>query len=104
MAQRPACHDNLIKARAFALPTNIGEGLIILAAVLTFPVVGGQPMLRTIYVGVLMATVAIVLFVLTAPAAAAPGSAALAQACRCCFTPPTSARRSGRSRRRAVPW
>lgn len=38
-------YDNLVKALAFALPTNVGEGLVILIAVLTFPVVGGQPIL-----------------------------------------------------------
>jgi magnesium-transporting ATPase (P-type) len=38
-------YDNLVKALAFALPTNVGEGLVILVAVLTFPVVGGQPVL-----------------------------------------------------------
>ena len=123
-------YDNLVKALVFVLPTNVGEGLIILAAVLTFPVVGGQPILpiepvqilwinlvatvslalplafeaqepglmrrpprdpderllsrfvvaRTIYVGALMAAIAIVLFLLNAPPDAAAGSAALAQA------------------------
>ncbi|WP_216822984.1 HAD-IC family P-type ATPase [Aeromicrobium sp. A1-2] len=38
-------YDNLVKALAFALPTNVGEGLVILVAVLVFPVVGGQPIL-----------------------------------------------------------
>ncbi|MCW2830966.1 MAG: cation transporter [Aeromicrobium sp.] len=38
-------YDNLVKALAFALPTNVGEGLVILVAVLTFPVVDGQPIL-----------------------------------------------------------
>lgn len=38
-------YDNLVKALAFALPTNVGEGLVILVAVLAFPVVGGQPIL-----------------------------------------------------------
>ena len=38
-------YDNLIKALVFALPTNVGEGLVILVAVLTFPVIGGQPIL-----------------------------------------------------------
>jgi magnesium-transporting ATPase (P-type) len=38
-------YDNLVKALAFALPTNVGEGLIVLVAVLTFPVVNGQPIL-----------------------------------------------------------
>ncbi|HLO04620.1 MAG TPA: HAD-IC family P-type ATPase, partial [Symbiobacteriaceae bacterium] len=34
-------YDNLIKSFAFLLPTNLGEGLIILIAVLFFPFVGG---------------------------------------------------------------
>ena len=38
-------YDNLVKALVFALPTNVGEGLVILVAVLTFPVIGGQPIL-----------------------------------------------------------
>jgi len=38
-------YDNLVKAIAFALPTNVGEGLVIMVAVLTFPVVDGQPIL-----------------------------------------------------------
>jgi magnesium-transporting ATPase (P-type) len=113
-------YDNLVKALAFALPTNVGEALIILAAVLTFPVVGGTPVLpiepvqilwinlvatvslalpiafevreadsmgkpprdpnerllspfvvaRTAYVGMLMAAVAIALFLLAAPGSA----------------------------------
>ena len=33
-------YDNLVKALAFALPTNVGEALIVLVAVLAFPVVG----------------------------------------------------------------
>ncbi len=43
-------YDNLVKSLAFVLPTNIGEALIILAAVLFFPVVNGTlllPMLPT---------------------------------------------------------
>jgi magnesium-transporting ATPase (P-type) len=123
-------YDNLVKALAFALPTNVGEGLIVLVAVLAFPVVGGQPILpiepvqilwinlvatvslalplafeahepglmrrpprdpgeallsrfvvaRTVYVGALMAAVAVVLFVLTVPSGAAAGSPELARA------------------------
>ncbi len=38
-------YDNLVKALAFALPTNAGEALVILAAVLTFPIAGGKPTL-----------------------------------------------------------
>jgi Ca2+-transporting ATPase len=37
--------DNLIKSLAFVLPTNIGEALIILLAVLFFPVVNGQALM-----------------------------------------------------------
>ena len=123
-------YDNLVKALAFALPTNVGEGLIVLVAVLAFPVVGGQPILpiepvqilwinlvatvslalplafeahepglmhrpprdpderllsglvvaRTIYVGALMAAVAVVLFLLDVPAGATGGSPELARA------------------------
>ena len=122
-------YDNLVKALAFALPTNVGEGLVILIAVLAFPVVDGVPLLpiepvqilwinlvatvslalplafeahepglmrrpprdpgepllsrfviaRTIYVGVLMAAVAVVLFLLAAPPTGSD-AAALAQA------------------------
>ncbi len=38
-------YDNLVKAIAFALPTNVGQGLVVLVAVLLFPVVDGQPIL-----------------------------------------------------------
>jgi potassium/sodium efflux P-type ATPase len=38
-------YDNLVKALAFALPTNVGEALVILVAVLAFPIAGGQPVL-----------------------------------------------------------
>jgi magnesium-transporting ATPase (P-type) len=38
-------YDNLVKALAFVLPTNVGEALIVLVAVLAFPVVGGSPVL-----------------------------------------------------------
>ncbi|GAA0922348.1 HAD-IC family P-type ATPase [Pseudonocardia zijingensis] len=122
-------YDNLVKALAFALPTNVGEGLVILVAVLAFPVIGGVPVLpiepvqilwinlvatvslalpiafeaqepgamdrpprrpdepllsrfvvaRTAYVGVLMAAVAIALFLLVAPAAGGTGEVAQAQ-------------------------
>jgi magnesium-transporting ATPase (P-type) len=112
-------YDNLVKALAFVLPTNVGEALIILVAVLAFPVVGGSPVLpiepvqilwinlvatvslalpiafeaqepdsmrkpprdrnepllsrfvvvRTVYVGALMAAVAIALFLVAGPGA-----------------------------------
>ncbi len=123
-------YDNLVKALAFALPTNVGEALIVLVAVLAFPVVDGRPILpiepvqilwinlvatvslalplafeahepglmrrhprdpnerllsgfviaRTIYVGALMAAVAVVLFLFVAPSGATGGSPELAQA------------------------
>ena len=123
-------YDNLVKALAFALPTNVGEALIVLVAVLAFPVVDGRPILpiepvqilwinlvatvslalplafeahepglmrrpprdpderllsgfvvaRTIYVGALMAAVAVVLFLFVIPAGAMVGSPELAQA------------------------
>jgi magnesium-transporting ATPase (P-type) len=38
-------YDNISKALAFLLPTNFGEGLIILVAVLAFPLEGGEPLL-----------------------------------------------------------
>src|SRR3712207_2208969 len=116
-------YDNLVKALAFVLPTNVGEALIILVAVLAFPVVDGSPVLpiepvqilwinlvatvslalpiafealepdamrrpprdprerllsrfvvvRTVYVGVLMAAVAIALFLVAGPVAGTAG-------------------------------
>lgn len=121
-------YDNLVKALAFVLPTNVGEALVILMAVLTFPVVGGSPVLpiepvqilwinlvatvalalpiafeaqepgsmrkpprdpnerllshfvvaRTVYVGVLMAAVAIALFLLAGPTTATAQAQTLA--------------------------
>ncbi len=38
-------YDNLIKALAFVLPTNIGLAVILIAAVAFFPLVGGEPLL-----------------------------------------------------------
>jgi Ca2+-transporting ATPase len=38
-------YDNLIKSLAFALPTNFGEALILLAAVAFFPIINGVPLL-----------------------------------------------------------
>jgi magnesium-transporting ATPase (P-type) len=38
-------YDNLVKALAFVLPTNLGEGLIILIAILAFPITGGEALL-----------------------------------------------------------
>ena len=38
-------YDNLIKALAFVLPTNIGLAVILIAAVAFFPLVNGEPLL-----------------------------------------------------------
>jgi magnesium-transporting ATPase (P-type) len=38
-------YDNLIKALAFVLPTNLGLALILMIAVAAFPIVGGEPVL-----------------------------------------------------------
>jgi magnesium-transporting ATPase (P-type) len=38
-------YDNIQKAIAFVLPTNLGEALVILIAVLLFPFSGGEPLL-----------------------------------------------------------
>jgi len=38
-------YDNLIKALAFVLPTNLGLALIMIAAVVAFPIVDGRPLL-----------------------------------------------------------
>ena len=38
-------YDNIQKAIAFVLPTNLGEALVILIAVLLFPFFGGEPLL-----------------------------------------------------------
>ncbi len=46
-------YDNLIKALAFALPTNLGEALILLVAVTLFPVRAGVPLLPMLPVQIL---------------------------------------------------
>jgi magnesium-transporting ATPase (P-type) len=38
-------YDNLIKALAFVLPTNLGLALILMVAVAVFPIAGGEPIL-----------------------------------------------------------
>lgn len=57
--------DNLVKSLAFVLPTNIGEALLILAAVAFFPVVDGNALLPVLPVQILwinlVATVALAL-------------------------------------------
>ena len=45
--------DNLVKALAFVLPTNIGEALLILVAVAFFPFRDGQPLLPVLPVQIL---------------------------------------------------
>ncbi|MGK4006035.1 HAD-IC family P-type ATPase [Sorangium sp. So ce1036] len=56
-------YDNLVKALAFVLPTNLGEALILLVAVMTFPILGGTPMMPITAVQILwvnlVATVAL---------------------------------------------
>lgn len=58
-------YDNLIKSLAFVLPTNLGEALVILVAVLFFPFVQGEPLLPVQPVQILwinlVATVALAL-------------------------------------------
>jgi potassium/sodium efflux P-type ATPase len=58
-------YDNLVKALAFVLPTNLGEALILLVAVMLFPVAGGEPLMPITAVQILwinlVATVALAL-------------------------------------------
>jgi Ca2+-transporting ATPase len=46
-------YDNLIKALAFVLPTNLGLALIMTASVAFFPIVDGQPLLPMLPVQIL---------------------------------------------------
>lgn len=46
-------YDNLIKALAFVLPTNMGLALIMIAAVAFFPVVDGHPLMPMLPVQIL---------------------------------------------------
>jgi Ca2+-transporting ATPase len=46
-------YDNLVKALAFVLPTNLGLALIMVAAVAFFPVVEGKPLLPMLPVQIL---------------------------------------------------
>ncbi len=46
-------YDNLVKSLAFVLPTNLGEALIILVAVLAFPIVDGLPLMPVLPVQIL---------------------------------------------------
>jgi magnesium-transporting ATPase (P-type) len=56
-------YDNLVKALAFVLPTNLGEALVLLVAVMAFPIVGGAPLMPITAVQILwinlVATVAL---------------------------------------------
>lgn len=58
-------YDNLVKSLAFILPTNLGEALIVLVAVLFFPIIDGQPLMPILPVQImwinLVATVALAL-------------------------------------------
>ncbi len=58
-------YDNLVKSLAFVLPTNLGEALILLIAVMLFPLVDGQPLLPMLPTQILwinlVATVALAL-------------------------------------------
>ncbi len=57
--------DNLVKSLVFVLPTNIGEALVVLVAVMLFPVEGGNPTMPILPVQILwvnlVATVALAL-------------------------------------------
>ena len=58
-------YDNLVKSLAFILPTNIGEALILLVAVMFFPMMGDMPLLPMLPTQILwinlVATVALAL-------------------------------------------
>ncbi len=57
--------DNLVKSFMFVLPTNIGEALVIMAAVMFFPIIAGQPVMPILPVQILwlnlVATIALAL-------------------------------------------
>jgi magnesium-transporting ATPase (P-type) len=46
-------YDNLVKALAFTLPTNAAQAMIVLVAVLFFPIVGGEPLMPILPVQIL---------------------------------------------------
>ncbi len=58
-------YDNLVKSLAFVLPTNIGEALIVMVAVMFFPLTDGRPLMPVLPVQILwvnlVATVALAL-------------------------------------------
>ena len=53
VAEGRRVYDNLVKALAFALPTNLGQALVLLAAVLFFPFRDGLPLLPILPVQIL---------------------------------------------------
>ena len=57
--------DNLVKSLVFVLPTNVGEALVILVAIMFFPIVNGQPVMPVLPAQILwvnlVATVALAL-------------------------------------------
>jgi len=53
VAEGRRVYDNLVKALAFALPTNLGQALVLLAAVLFFPFRDGVPLLPILPVQIL---------------------------------------------------
>jgi len=53
VAEGRRVYDNLVKALAFALPTNLGQALVLLAAVLFFPFLDGVPLLPILPVQIL---------------------------------------------------
>lgn len=53
VAEGRRVYDNLVKALAFALPTNLGQALVLLAAVLFFPFRDGTPLLPILPVQIL---------------------------------------------------
>jgi len=53
VAEGRRVYDNLVKALAFALPTNLGQAMVLLAAVLFFPFKDGVPLLPILPVQIL---------------------------------------------------
>jgi Ca2+-transporting ATPase len=53
VAEGRRVYDNLVKALAFALPTNLGQAMVLLAAVLFFPFRDGIPLLPILPVQIL---------------------------------------------------
>lgn len=53
VAEGRRVYDNLVKALAFALPTNLGQAMVLLAAILFFPFRDGVPLLPILPVQIL---------------------------------------------------